>query len=163
MEIEVYTDGSYRNGIIGWAFIIHRGGQCQSGWTTGTHLQTEFVPVIEALKTIQTPSLVIVHSDCEAVRRFEKFGSHPHKVVVKIVPRTTYEIRVCHLEANRQRRSQFPIRRQRTIRECASRTPLKELLADFVVKPKLRRRVLSEGKPYIRCQRPGWELLEKGS
>jgi len=66
-EIEVYTDGGFKNGRGSWAYVIVQNGEPlreDSGCRRKTSSnEMEFWAVAEALKTVSRPTRMTVHTD----------------------------------------------------------------------------------------------------
>lgn len=89
--LEIYTDGSSKDGYGSWAYVISKRGKClieKSGRVRGTNSNTmEFQAAIEALKSIAENSKVTLFSDSRILVDTMKFGDGPnaHRAQVDVL------------------------------------------------------------------------------
>lgn len=80
--LEIYTDGSSKDGLGSWAYIISRHGKCiveKSGNLRGANSNVmEFQAAIEALSFIPVNSKITLFSDSRILIDTMKFGDGPH-------------------------------------------------------------------------------------
>lgn len=80
--LEIYTDGSSKDGVGSWAFVISRRGKCvveKSGRIRRANNNTmEFQAAIEALDFLSEPSKITLFSDSRILVDTMKFGDGPH-------------------------------------------------------------------------------------
>lgn len=79
--VEIYTDGSSKDGVGSWAYVISRRGKCiaeSSGRTRGANSNTmEFQAAIEALKAVPANSKINIFSDSKILVDAMKSGNGP--------------------------------------------------------------------------------------
>lgn len=72
--VELYTDGSFKNGRGSWAFVAVRNGcavQEASGCSKQTtSLRMEIQAAIEAIKSIPEKSRAVLYTDCRILTEF---------------------------------------------------------------------------------------------
>lgn len=81
--LEIYTDGSSKDGFGSWAYVVCRRGKCiteRSGRVRGAGSnQMEFQAAIEALRSISKNSKIILFSDSRILVDTMKSGEGPRK------------------------------------------------------------------------------------
>jgi ribonuclease HI len=79
--LEIYTDGSSKNGFGSWAYIISRRGKCmveKSGRIRRANSNVmEFQAAIEALNSVPVNSKVTLFSDSRILVDAMRYGSGP--------------------------------------------------------------------------------------